>query len=258
MNHPMIYCNGDSYSNENYHDDLVGKAYANFVAEQCSGFVINKSINGSCNRRIIRTTVHDMILQRQLNPSQKIIALIGLSFEIRSELWLDNLSNNVLEEESNFRSHRFTEQVDWRENLLAGKDIQSPDSNKQNNVFLKKFSEGRAYFFSPYAERINLLCDLLMLRTLLDSLNIDFLIFQSPQAEMLQEEYLLDFFKKQIADDNRFFDLETFGFCDWCNDQKFTPLDYLDRPRIGHYGADAHQAFAEQVLIPRLKELNIL
>jgi len=35
-------------------------------------------------------------------------------------------------------------------------------------------------------------------------------------------------------------------------------LDYLDRPHIGHYRADAHQAFAEQVLIPRLKELNIL
>lgn len=97
-----------------------------------------------------------------------------------------------------------------------------------------------------------------MLRTLLDSLNVDFLIFQSPQAEKLQDEYLLDFFKKQILHDNRFVDLETFGFCDWCNEHKFTPLDYLDRPTIGHYGADAHQAFAQQVLIPRLKELNIL
>jgi hypothetical protein len=198
------------------------------------------------------------MLQRQLNPSQKIIALIGLSFEIRSELWIDDLANSSFAEESNFRTHKFSEQINWRENLLAGKDIQSPNSAKQNSNFFKKFSEGRAYFFSPYAERINLLCDLVMLRTLLNSLNIDFLIFQSPQAEMLQEEYLLDFFKKQIADDNRFFDLETFGFCDWCNDQKFTPLDYLDRPRIGHYGADAHQAFAEQVLIPKLKELNIL
>jgi hypothetical protein len=258
MNHPLIYCNGDSYSNENYHADLLGKVYANFVADHCSGFVINKATSGSCNRRIIRSTVHDMILQRQLNPSQKIIALIGLSFEIRSELWIDDLANSSFAEESNFRAHRFSDQIDWRENLLADKNIQSPNSNKQDSNFFKKFSEGRAYFFSPYAERINLLCDLVMLRTLLNSLNIDFLIFQSPQAEMLQEEYLLDFFKKQIADDNRFFDLETFGFCDWCNDQKFTPLDYLDRPRIGHYKADAHQAFAEQVLIPKLKELNIL
>jgi hypothetical protein len=97
-----------------------------------------------------------------------------------------------------------------------------------------------------------------MLRSLLESLDIDFLIFQSPRAEKLQNDYLLDFFKEQIVDDNRFFDLETFGFCDWCVDKNFVPLDYLDRPHIGHYGVDAHRAFAEQILIPKLKELDIL
>jgi hypothetical protein len=97
-----------------------------------------------------------------------------------------------------------------------------------------------------------------MLRSLLESLNIDFLIFQSPRAEKLESDYLLDFFKKEIATDERFINFETFGFCDWCHKQKFTPLDYLDQPSIGHYGPDAHKAFAEQILIPQLTNLKII
>jgi hypothetical protein len=97
-----------------------------------------------------------------------------------------------------------------------------------------------------------------MLRALLDQLKINFIIFQSPIAEKLQADYLLDFFKQQIIDDGRFLDLETFAFCNWCVEQGFIPLDYLDCPNIGHHGPEAHRAFAEKVLIPKLKQFKIL
>ena len=254
---PLIYCNGDSYSNDRYHMSLVGKTYANVVGEYCHGFVINAAESGSCNRRIIRTSLHDLILQRQLNPLQKIIALISLSFELRSEIWIDNLISKQ-PSESNFIPHTFSDQINWRENLLNNKDIETPNKYKLDTKFYKKFSQGRAYFFSPYAERINLLTDLIMLKSTLDSMNIDFLIFQGPKAEKLESDYLLDFFKQQIAMDQRIFDLETFGFCDWAHEQKFTPLDFFDRPEIGHYGPDAHCRFANTVLLPKLNELSIL
>jgi hypothetical protein len=254
---PLIYCNGDSYSDDRYHASLVEKTYAYVVGEHCNGFVINASVSGSCNRRIIRTSLHDLILQRQQNPSQQIIALINLSFELRSEIWIDSLSNNR-PSESNFVTHTFSNQQNWRGNLLNSKDIETPNKYKLDAKFYEKFSQGRAYFFSPYFERINLLADLIMLKSTLDSMNIDFLIFQGPVAEKLESDYLLDFFKQQIAMDQRIFDLETFGFCDWSHEQKFTPLDFLDRPNIGHYGADAHFAFANTVLLPKLKELSIL
>ena len=254
---PLIYCNGDSYSNELYHRSLVKSVYANILAEQTGGFVINKAINGSCNRRIIRTTIHDVVQQRQLNPTQQIIALIGLTFELRSELWVDNLLSTV-PEESNFITHQFSKQINWKENLLANKNIGTENNHQLDDVFYKGYSRGRAYFYSPYAERINLLTDLLMLKSLLDSLNIDFLIFQSPKAEKLQSDYLLDFLKQQVYNDNRISDLEEFGFVDWCCENQFVPLDFLDRTRIGHYGPEAHRAFAEQFLIPKLHELSIL
>jgi hypothetical protein len=255
---PLIYCNGDSYSDHCYHPALLNNTYANFVAEKCNGFVINSAISGSCNRRIIRTTLHDMILQRKLNPAQKIIALVGLSFDIRSEIWINDIESTK-PEESNFKSHRFSNQVDWRENLLAGKRIDTPPSNEKiDNKFYNEFSRGRAYFYSPYAERINLLADLIMLKSTLDSLNIKFLIFQSPMMQKLESDYLLDFFKDQVSADSNIFDLETFSFCNWCLSKNFVPLDFLDRPEIGHYGPEAHRAFAEQILVPRLKELSVL
>lgn len=254
---PLIYCNGDSYSSDRYHPSLVGKTYDYIIGEHCNGFVINAAIPGSCNRRIIRTSLHDLILQRQLNPLQKIIALINLTFELRSEIWVDDLLNQS-PTESNFVTHTFSSQENWRENLLNGKDIETSNKHKLDTNFYEKFSQGRAYFFSPYAERINLLTDLIMLKSTLDSINVDFLIFQGPIAEKVESEYLLDFLKQQIATDQRIFDLEKFGFCNWSYDQKFIPLDLLDRPTIGHYGADAHYAFANAVLLPKLKELSIL
>lgn len=254
---PLIYCNGDSYSDENYHATLKNKIYANAVADYCNGFVINKSISGSCNRRIVRTTLHDVIHQRRINPTQQIIVLIGLSFELRSEIWVDKTKPN-LPEESNFKTHIFSENLTWREDLLNSIGMNTQNPYELDKKFFNHYSKGRAYFFSPYAERINLLTDLVMLKSTFDSLNIDFLIFQSPKAEKLESDHLLDFLKQEINSDTRFFDFENFGFCDWSSEQGFIPLDYLDRPTIGHYGTEAHQAFANNVLIPKLHELNIL
>jgi hypothetical protein len=232
---------------------MKNKTYDHVVSEHVHAYAMNRAISGCCNRRIIRTTVHDMIQQRQLNPQQKTIALIGLTFEIRSELWIEDQQPSS-PEESNFATHLFSEQLNWRENLLQGVSIGSDNPNRLEEKFYKKYTEGRAYFYSPYAERINLLCDLIMLRSLLDRLDIDFLVFNCVKLEQLESDYLLDFFQQQILEDARFIDFNDFAFCSWSNQQGFIPLDYQDRPGIGHYQADAHRAFAEQILLPRIKD----
>lgn len=246
MNFPLIYCNGDSYSNENYHPSLVGQAYANVVAKNLNGFVINKSINGSCNRRIIRTTLYDVLEQRRINPVQPIVALVGLTFDARSEIWVENKLNS-LSEESNFESHTFSKSLSWRENLLNGIKI--------NNYtgFLKKYSEGRAFFYSPYAERINLLADVIMLTTVFEKYNIKYVIFYAVKAEKLETEHLVDSFKLEIQHNKNIIDFEEFGFTNWSCEQGFIPLDKLKTPEVGHYGADAHKHFAQEILLPRIE-----
>jgi hypothetical protein len=206
--------------------------------------------------------VHDLVSQRQLNPEQPMVALIQLTFELRGEIWLDGQQNKTnLPEESHFHSTRFSELHDWRPRLLQGKDIIPKKFDKFGTTistldkkFLRKHLEAMAYFYSPYAERINLLNDLIMLRALLDSLNIKFLIFQGPKAETLESEYLLDFFKNQLYNDNRIFDLEQFGFTNWADENNFDTLDDEDRS-IGHYGPAAHEAFATNILLPKLETL---
>ena len=254
---PMIYCNGDSYSNPEYHPSLKDSTYDHVLNKHLLGYVMNRAISGSCNRRIIRTTIHDMIQQRQLNPQQKTIAVIGLTFEIRSELWIND-SQPLRSEESNFGTHIFSEQLNWRETLLQGLFQDAKNPHLLEEKFYKKYTEGRAYFYSPYAERINLFCDLIMLRSVLDRLDINFLVFNCITPEKLVSEYLLDFFRDEIVNDPRFIDLDNFGFCNWNYQQGFVPFDYTDRPGIGHYQADAHQSFAEKILLPTINKLNLI
>lgn len=242
MTHPLIYVNGCSYSDENYHSSMIGNSYAHFYGNMIHGYVLSRAKSGSCNRRIIRTTTHDMIEQRRLNPQQKIIALIQLTFEIRDELWFDDIEPSLDPCESHFKTHQFSNIPNWKELLLSNKKISS------NNGFLRKWSEGRAFFYNTYAERINLLLDVLMLTKLFESLNIEYLIFQGPVAEKLEDEYLKDFFLNEL-DTPRILDFENFGFCNWCDTQGFDPIDPVESRKIGHYKPDAHQAFAEEFLI---------
>lgn len=243
MTHPLIYVNGCSYSDESYANNLMYQStYAHYYGKLVNGYVISRARAGSCNRRIIRTTAHDVIEQRRLNPTQQIIAMIQLTFEIRDELWIDEISQKMDPCESHFRTHQFSKMIDWRERLLTNKSI----SNEQN--FLKKWNEGRAFFYNSYAERINLLLDVLFLTKLFDSLNIEYLIFQGPIAEKLNEEYLKDFFLTEITNP-RILNFESFGFCNWCDIHGFDPINQYEPRGIGHYKPDAHQAFAEEFLV---------
>jgi hypothetical protein len=263
MDFPLLYCNGCSYSSEEPHPGLKNNVYINQIQRHIGkGYVLNKAISGSNNRRIIRTSVHDLYLQRVTNPSQQIIALIQLSFEVRGEIWNAELGKNQRwhPEESEFITHQFSTRSDWRERLLNFLDIGTKNNRVKDEsakMFLDKYSQGRAYFYSPYQERINLMCDLVMFVNTCKQLNVDFLIFQGPAAESLQEEYLLDFFKSHLPNDN-IFDFEKFSFCGWCDNQGFDPIDTTEPRSIGHYQADAHCAFGREVIIPKLEQLKII
>ena len=258
MDWPLIYCNGSSFSSEFYGTKNKAGIYVNYLAKQLNGFALNKSRVGANNRSIIRTSVHDLLHQRRLNPDQKIIAIIGLTYEIWSELWIEDKVPEA-EEISNFENHNFTVLQNWKQSLLNNIDILHFGSNKKTEnkdkvyeKFYTKYSEGRAYFYSAYAERINLSCDLLMFTGLCKKFDIDYLIFQGPKAEKLEEEYLLDFFNKELYNDNRIFNLEDFGFIDWCIENNFQDID--ESKPMGHFGPDAHEAFAHKVLLPKLEE----
>jgi hypothetical protein len=262
---PLVYCNGDSYSNNNYHESLRKSTYDFIVADALNGFNINNAVSGSCNRRIIRTSVADLVEQREINPSQRIIALIGLTFDMRFEFWNEKFLKTPLHQindtnsvfEGDFLSLQFTTMPNWFSVLRKGIRIQKLPKNTDIN-FKKKFfdmlNNVTAFFFNPSAEVINLFCDLIMFRALLDTLNIEFLIFNcAPTDVTYTDNALIEHFSKIVFKDSRFIKFnEGFSFCSYLADKKFVPLDSVHNPSIGHFGSDAHEHFAKTILLPRL------
>ena len=73
----LIYSNGCSFSINEPH------SYADYVAQSLNAELINKGQLGACNRRIIRTTMRDLLEIK----SNNVMALIGLAIMGRTELW---------------------------------------------------------------------------------------------------------------------------------------------------------------------------
>ena len=47
MDFPLVYCNGDSYSDGKFVSSLINNTYVNFVANKLNGFAVNAALSGS-------------------------------------------------------------------------------------------------------------------------------------------------------------------------------------------------------------------
>ena len=120
----ILYVNGDSYSAVSN-----GKRYSDFLGESLGRKVINNAIPGSCNDRIFRTSLRDLI-QLKLQYSD-VIAVISLSFPIRTELWDQHIKNNKFSNDGEFTSIQPVTSKDW----YLDKTI----SEKKYKEFCKQF-----------------------------------------------------------------------------------------------------------------------
>lgn len=79
-----IYVNGDSYS-ETHKEFSV---YSDFLGQHFQCPVVNHAIAGSCNDRILRSSLNHL-----LTTDKKPLVVVGWSFITREEIWLDNVSS---------------------------------------------------------------------------------------------------------------------------------------------------------------------
>lgn len=263
LDFPFVYCNGDSYSDPDYRPDLNSQTYAHVIAERIGGFAMNKARSGSCNKRIMRVALHDLIQQKTLNPKQPIVALLGLTYELRDEIWIDNHRDFDHAEESNFFRFQVALDISWRQQLLNNIFSRSnlitriADILGSHRSFLEKYQQGRAFFYSPYQERISLYMQLYFMIEWCKQHDINVLMFcAAPSFEPLEQEYLKDFFGSNL-DKRHFLDFEKFSMCEWCRSQGFVPYENDRDIDNGHYGPDAHKAFGD-FLISELQERNLL
>ena len=241
----LIYCNGCSYSTPSLYPSLNDCTYDYVIQKITGGFNINHASGGSCNRRILRSSLMDIIEQRKLNPDQNIIALIQVTHESRFEIFLPEIPH-ANPKESNFVS--FTQSDSWLNKTKNAEILKNP--------YIQKYLDGQVYLYDVYAERINLLMDVLLFKNYCESLGIKFLIFAGIKLQTLDQEHVVDMLAETLYTDKRIIEFDSFGFCDWCYENGYRNIDpdLNDDDVFGHYGKQAHKHFAETVIYNKLVE----
>lgn len=238
----LIYANSCSFGAPNQGH----KVYADHVAEKLNARLINQGISGSCNRRIIRSSLRDL-MGLSSAKSGKILVLLGLSFMSRTELWQPDLpaANN----DGHF--HPITvehNKISWKDKGLI--DTFVPNISELARPAIKEYYKQWLLHLSQESETTNLLTDVIMFTGWLKSHNMRYLIFNNtnvlpgePQVGLTSP--FISSLCQAVLDDKNILNFWEFSFKDFALSNNFVPKDYEKYGIHGHPGAEAHKLFGD-------------
>lgn len=225
----IVYSNSDSYG---VLSDIKGQVYSKFIAEHFNATLINSGKPGSCNDRIFRTTVRDL-LELTTNNKEEILVLISIATSYRFEYW----SNTADKNDGHFKSELF-----W-----------------DPSVDTKNLSKELLLLYNEDAEITKLYCNLVLLTTFLKSLGVKYLIWSGSNTYKnidFQAPFVNNFFK-MIQNDKNVIPFDKFNFCSYCLGNNHVPYDYDLYKDHGHHGASAHKDFANYLIENYLNEISV-
>jgi len=231
----LLYISGDSYAVEN------GSAYSDAIRHKgIFDKVLNVSVNGSCNSRIFRVALRDLIEKK--TQFSDISVIISLSFTIRTELWDTTHKENRFRScnDGDFYSVQFATEKDWFKNLSF-----------LNSNPVDQYKNGWLYYHNVESANTVLLQQIIMFTSWCKLNNIKYVIFSGPVVEPCDVHApFIKPFADEVAKDNSVLDLFTFSFTQWCLSKGFLPIDDFTQEIngktfvVGHHGPEAHLAFA--------------
>jgi len=230
----IVYVNGDSYATVS-----DGKLYSEFLSDYLNCKSINSAISGSCNSRILRTSLRDLLELKQTNND--IVAVISLTFPLRTELWDKDITYNRFVNDGEFVSVQTTGSKRW----FIDNDPVKP-SRYQSYV-----SEWLRWY-NIEAETVELLKEIILLTTWCKYYKIKYVIFSGVLQEKV--DLLSPFIKSlysEVSKDPNVIDIFTESFTKWCVGRGHTPIDNFSQEIhgttyiIGHHGESAHKDFAK-------------
>jgi len=224
----IVYSNSDSFGVVSN-----GKVYADFIAEHFGAKLIQKGLSGSCNQRIIRTTVRDLL---EIHENEDVLVLLSVSSIYRTEYW----SSKSISNDGHFSSIRIWETF---------YDKHSPNIA----AFAKEFS----LLHNDEAEMTNLYCSLVMLTSFLKSKGYRYLIWNGPSTYK-PVDFSAPFiapFANELNRDPSVIPFDKFSFCKYNVDKGHVPIDYNLYKEHGHHGEAAHQDFANYLIENYLNEI---
>lgn len=223
----ILYANSDSYGVE----ANGGKVYANFLGEMFDcDLIVNNGLSGSCNDRIIRTTLRDLIQLRETHKQEEITAVICLGSMIRHEWW--DLSQPPVDKDGHFRSFQ----------------IHGAMNDKSSPYYRYAMEWYRVW--DDEAQQTNLFRNLVMLTAWLRSYKIKYLIFAGNELtykKIAYDDVFVKPFSQIIFNDPGIMNLNEFSFVKTCLNAGFVPYDHEKWQNFGHHSEPAHEYFAKYI-----------
>ena len=222
----LLYCNSDSYgvlsTTKNRYSEYLGDLLN-------ADTVVNNGLSGSCNDRIIRTTVRD-ILDIRKNNRNSILAVVCLGSMIRNEWW--NLDKTL--------------PIGFNDGHFESFQIHGVENNQRLPCY--RYAQEWYRHYSDEAEQTNLFKELVMLTSFFKQQNVNYIMFAGNNATYKLIDYQ-DVFIKSFSDyihtDPGILNLNDFSFTHYCLQHKHVPFDQDQWGIHGHHGEAAHRHFAE-------------
>lgn len=238
----ILYSNSCSFGEKNQGHVI----YPEVVAKSLGANLINEGLAGSCNRRIIRSSLRSLINLRKQNSD--ITALIGLSFIGRTELWQPHMPSSG--DDGDFHSISVNKKLDWSNGLI---NTIIPDVYKFTDAEVMDYYKQWLVHMSKEAEVTNLVADMIMLSSFASTNNIKMLIFcntqkfpESPSVDTSAP--FLKNFVEYMTNDNSIIDPWKFSFADYALSLGYEPKDKNLFGLNGHPGEQAHVCFGKYLL----------
>jgi hypothetical protein len=224
------------------------KVYADHIAEKFGAPLINRGHPGSCNRRIIRSSLRDLI--DLSSHASNILILIGLSFVSRTELWQPDL----LPSDNDGHFHSITvdhEKISWKEKGLI--DTIVPNISDFARPSVREYYKQWLLHLSLESEITNLLTDLVMFAGWAQSKKMQYLIFcntntlpNEPQVG-LTSPFVANL-HQTVTNDPNMINFWNFSFKDYALSKGFVAKDHDRYGLHGHPNDLAHRSFADFLL----------
>ena len=244
--HDVIYINGCSYSTVSN-----GNRYSEFLSKHYNCPVINNAAGGSCNKRILRSSVRDLIdLQKKY---KNITVILSLSFLLRTEVW------DPLHTREKFRELNDGDFI----SLQAAHSKTSAIKDSIQHDRYKKFVTGWLEWYDAKAETINLLTELIMFTGWCKTQGIRYIIFSGPPQQSVDFTTSdIKLLYDTISKDPNILDMFNLSFTEYCINNNFVPIDEFTQDVngtikiVGHHGESAHKQWARFLIENYIDEKN--
>lgn len=247
----IVYSNSCSFGAPQGHP-----IYPDLVAEEFGAELVNAGVESSCNRRIIRSSVRDLINLKN-SSSESILCLIGLSFISRTELWQPTLPATATDGHFHPITHNH-KTISWAKGLVETlvKDVHLLVPTKVQDYY-----KHWLLHMSKEALITDLLTDVIMFRDFCLQNNIDVLIWSNTQLwpgepEVAIDDVFLKDFTKEL-DNKNVINPWRFSFQQYAQELGYRPKDADKYGISGHPNEEAHRDFSK-FLIKYIKENELV